>query len=321
MTETIGNNVAEFLAARCAPGASRRNSCRFSRAWATSRTAVLGALGNQPEIPDFRDVHRGAAGLRGGLLENGAVKFASTCSLTLSAAVMQSVYDNLEWFRPRILMRPQEITNHPEVDPPAGHHLDQHGDRNRHLRQRELHARDGPADDERHRRLGRFHAQRLPVDVHLPLDREGRQDQHHRPAGEPHGPQRALGADCRHRAGHRGPARQGSRTSARCSSSRTARTPISATSCAATWTSSKAGHTPQTLSAAFAMHANLLEPATCAASIGPSGATGKFDQGLWTEPSSRLSAPRFRPAPLAGNFAAAFSSISIPNPGLSFEYM
>ncbi|MCX6620951.1 MAG: acetyl-CoA hydrolase, partial [Acidobacteria bacterium] len=39
----------------------------------------------------------------------------STCSLTVSKAALNEIYTNLEWFRPRILMRPQEITNHPEV--------------------------------------------------------------------------------------------------------------------------------------------------------------------------------------------------------------
>ena len=43
------------------------------------------------------------------------VKFASTCSLTLSQAAIGDIYQNLEWFRPRIMMRPQEISNHPEV--------------------------------------------------------------------------------------------------------------------------------------------------------------------------------------------------------------
>ena len=40
----------------------------------------------------------------------------------------------------------------------------------------------GTHDDERHRRLGRLHPQRLPVDLLLPVHGQGRQDLHHRAA-------------------------------------------------------------------------------------------------------------------------------------------
>jgi acetyl-CoA hydrolase len=49
------------------------------------------------------------------LICNERVTFASTCSLTLSQDAIKRVYDDLSWFRSRVLMRPQEISNHPEV--------------------------------------------------------------------------------------------------------------------------------------------------------------------------------------------------------------
>jgi acetyl-CoA hydrolase len=48
-------------------------------------------------------------------MKSERVKFASSCSLTVSHAMLRLVYDNLEWFRSRILLRPQEISNNPEV--------------------------------------------------------------------------------------------------------------------------------------------------------------------------------------------------------------
>ena len=45
------------------------------------------------------------------------------------------------------------------------------------------------------------------------------------------------------------------------------------------------------------------------------------NHGLTIVPSSRRSVPRFRPGELYRNFAAIFSSTSIPRPGLSLEYM
>jgi propionyl-CoA:succinyl-CoA transferase len=47
------------------------------------------------------------------LLENGRIKFASTTALTLSHKMSDRVYGNLDFFRQRVLMRPQEISNHP----------------------------------------------------------------------------------------------------------------------------------------------------------------------------------------------------------------
>ncbi len=49
------------------------------------------------------------------LLEKERVTFASSCSLTVTNQVLQKVYDNLDWFRSRIVLRPQEISNNPEV--------------------------------------------------------------------------------------------------------------------------------------------------------------------------------------------------------------
>jgi acyl-CoA hydrolase len=43
------------------------------------------------------------------------VTFASSCSLTVTNQVLKKVYDNLDWFRSRIVLRPQEISNSPEI--------------------------------------------------------------------------------------------------------------------------------------------------------------------------------------------------------------
>jgi len=48
-------------------------------------------------------------------MEEDKVLFASGCSLTVSPAVLVKVYATLESLRPRLVLRPQEISNHPEV--------------------------------------------------------------------------------------------------------------------------------------------------------------------------------------------------------------
>ncbi|EPZ90519.1 hypothetical protein BURCENK562V_C3303 [Burkholderia cenocepacia K56-2Valvano] len=103
-------------------------------------------------------------------------------------------------------------------------HRDERDDRSRHLRQRELDARDGHEDPERHRRLGRLRAQRLPVVLHVGEYREGRGDLADRADGEPRRPYRARRRGRRHRAGAGRPARPVAEA-ARARSSRPARTP------------------------------------------------------------------------------------------------
>ena len=50
-----------------------------------------------------------------GLMEEGHCKFASGCSLTVSNPVLQEIYSKLDFFKERVVLRPQEISNNPEV--------------------------------------------------------------------------------------------------------------------------------------------------------------------------------------------------------------
>jgi len=47
------------------------------------------------------------------LMESGKILGGSTCALTLSEPFLQRIYKNMDYFIPRIVMRPQEISNNP----------------------------------------------------------------------------------------------------------------------------------------------------------------------------------------------------------------
>lgn len=49
------------------------------------------------------------------LIDAGKVSMASCCSITLTEEKMDQVYNNFEKYRDKLVMRPQEISNHPEV--------------------------------------------------------------------------------------------------------------------------------------------------------------------------------------------------------------
>jgi propionyl-CoA:succinyl-CoA transferase len=110
-TEAIGNHVAEFLVAELA--AQRLPSfVPIQSGVGNVGNAVLAALGRHTQMPQFEMYTEVLQDSVVDLICAGRVKFASTA---LSPPALDRVYSDLNFFRPRILMRPQEISNHPEV--------------------------------------------------------------------------------------------------------------------------------------------------------------------------------------------------------------
>ncbi len=48
-------------------------------------------------------------------LRQGRVKFGSTCSLTLTNDCLRGIYDDIDFFRDKLVMRPSEISNNPGI--------------------------------------------------------------------------------------------------------------------------------------------------------------------------------------------------------------
>ncbi|MEA2738054.1 MAG: hypothetical protein QOH05_1361 [Acetobacteraceae bacterium] len=115
VTERIGQNVTEFLINEMRAGRVPDTFLPLQSGVGNIANAVLGALGRDPAIPAFQMYTEVLQDSAIPLIEEGRLKFASTCALTLSPETSARVYDNLEVFRNRILMRPQEISNNPEV--------------------------------------------------------------------------------------------------------------------------------------------------------------------------------------------------------------
>jgi acetyl-CoA hydrolase len=114
-TRRIGENVAEFLAREVATGRLPRAFLPVQSGVGDIANAVLGALGNHPGIPTFEMYTEVLQDSVIRLMDAGRVRFASCCSLTLSPQTLRRVYADLDNYRPRLVLRPQEITNHPEV--------------------------------------------------------------------------------------------------------------------------------------------------------------------------------------------------------------
>ncbi len=115
VTEQIGENVAEFLAVEMRAGRIPPEFLPLQSGVGNIANAVLGALARCKEIPAFEMYTEVLQDSVVPLLENGRCRFASTCALTLSPDAMARVTGNIDYFKRRIVMRPQEISNHPEI--------------------------------------------------------------------------------------------------------------------------------------------------------------------------------------------------------------
>ncbi len=114
-TETIGAMVADFLAREIAAARIPKEFLPLQSGVGNIANAVLGAIGRDRRLPQFRMFTEVVQDAVIGLIRDERCTFASTCALTLSQEALRGVYADLPWFRTRLLMRPQEITNHPEV--------------------------------------------------------------------------------------------------------------------------------------------------------------------------------------------------------------
>lgn len=115
VTKKIGDNVANFLAGQLKAGKIPASFLPIQSGVGNIANAVLGSLGSNKDIPPFEMYTEVIQDAVIGLMKNGNVKFASGCSLTVSNPVLADVYADLPFFKERLVLRPQEISNNPEL--------------------------------------------------------------------------------------------------------------------------------------------------------------------------------------------------------------
>lgn len=77
--------------------------------------AVMAGLGKNKDVPPFYMFSEVFQDALVDLMMNGRLLGASATSLTLSEPQMKRVYENMDFFSPRIVLRPQELSNNPGV--------------------------------------------------------------------------------------------------------------------------------------------------------------------------------------------------------------
>jgi len=114
-TAAIGRHVAEFLTADMRAGSIPKRFLPLQSGIGAIANAVLKTLGEVPEIPPFE--------MYSEVLQDGVIDliqaerctFASGTALTVTPDILDQITGNMTFFRRRLILRPQEISNNPEV--------------------------------------------------------------------------------------------------------------------------------------------------------------------------------------------------------------
>jgi len=115
ITSQIGQNVADFLLANMKQGLIPSSFLNLQSGVGSGANAVLGALGHCPEVPNFNIYTEVLQDAPVGLMKQGRVLSASACSLTVTNECLLDIYDNMDFFKDKLVLRPSEISNSPEV--------------------------------------------------------------------------------------------------------------------------------------------------------------------------------------------------------------
>ena len=113
--EAIAEHVVDFLLREIRRGVLPAAPLSMELGTGNITNAVLKHIGTCEEMPNF-SVHGEV--LQDGVLElltQGRIEFAVGSSLTVTDPWLRKIYGRADFYKERLLLRPSEITNHPEV--------------------------------------------------------------------------------------------------------------------------------------------------------------------------------------------------------------
>ncbi len=115
VTLAIGKNVSDFLVAEMKTGRIPKSFLPVQSGVGNVANSVLGSMGENKEIPPFKVYTEVIQDAVIKLMDEGRVQFASGCSLSVNVEVLKDIYSRFDFFKNKILLRPQEISNNPEI--------------------------------------------------------------------------------------------------------------------------------------------------------------------------------------------------------------
>ena len=107
----IANHVVRFLFGEMISGHIPREFLPLQAGVGNLANSVMSELGSNPYIPPFQMYSVTFQDSLVGLMEKEKLVGASVCSLTLTPDTLSRVCSEMDFFAPRIVLRPQEISN------------------------------------------------------------------------------------------------------------------------------------------------------------------------------------------------------------------
>ncbi|MBD5277021.1 MAG: succinate CoA transferase [Bacteroides sp.] len=115
VSKQIGGNVVSFLVSEYESGRLPKEFLPLQSGVGNVANAVLYDLGESTRLPNFQMYTEVIQDAVLELLKKGKCTFASTCSMTFSDQTEEELFRDLKYFHDKIVLRPAEISNNPEV--------------------------------------------------------------------------------------------------------------------------------------------------------------------------------------------------------------
>lgn len=114
-TRAIGAHISDFLVSELKRGGIPKEFLPLQSGVGNVANAVLSALGDNPAVPAFSMFTEVIQNSVMDLIRKGRCNFVTGSSLSLTDDYVDMMYADMATFKDRIMLRSQEITNHPET--------------------------------------------------------------------------------------------------------------------------------------------------------------------------------------------------------------
>jgi succinate CoA transferase len=114
-SKKIAENLVGFLLEELAAGRLPHEFLPLQSGVGNVGNALIAGIGEHPDLPSFTVYTEVFQDSCVELMRSGRLTGASSTALTLSEPKLQEIYDDFDYFASRIVLRPQEISNHSAV--------------------------------------------------------------------------------------------------------------------------------------------------------------------------------------------------------------
>jgi acyl-CoA hydrolase len=111
----IAEHVIRFLMDEMIAGRIPKTFLPLQSGVGNIANGIMSALGAHPDVPPFMMYSEVFQNSLVDIMAAGKLLGASATSLTVTPEKLQQIVDNIDFFGPRIVLRPQEISNHPGI--------------------------------------------------------------------------------------------------------------------------------------------------------------------------------------------------------------